>query len=185
MDASMAKDLMMSALKALLPIALMIGLQYIDFNEMGLLTPIQIVWAVSQAVSMFVLMSMKFSILKAKDKDEIVDLRDAATGKTDDITKTLTVSDYDRKELVKQLFQLCCITMISYFGHMKQGYTTPMVLQTVMSPYQVMDSNLARIYIRGMEPKGELKRPWANQFSGMGAKKEDQQDAKKDVKKSK
>jgi hypothetical protein len=166
------KSLIISGIKAIWPILLMICLQFIDIKEQGLLGLLQVLFALSQAFCVFFIIHMRKLIIKANNGDKV------AVG-----DEAITAAEYDRKKLIEQMFQICCGAVVTYATHLSKGYTAPMALQLFMSPFRLLDSNLAKIYIWGMEATGPLQRPWSSPFGSLDAKAK--QDSKKNHKKDK
>merc|ERR1712151_1387583 len=148
------------------PIFLMIALQYVDLKELGLDGVMTILFALTFAFSVIWSMYMRTLIMNSPSRNDPVDsLRDDSTGKLDkEHSETTTVEMHDRRELVKQVFRLCIFTLVTFYTKA----ITPMVMQTVMMPYTLLDSNLAKVYIWGKEPTGMLKRPWRGISAGIG-----------------
>merc|ERR1719465_393660 len=63
-------------------------------------------------------------------------------------------------KLREHLQQILIGGVICFGIHLKWGYTTPIVMQVLMTPLNMLDSALAKIYIFGKAAKGDLLRPW-------------------------
>lgn len=53
--------------------------------------------------------------------------------------------------------------------HWKFGFFPPLVIQTFTQPYNVLQSPLAKISLRGQRAWGDLRRPWSDPTT-MGGK---------------
>lgn len=100
----------------------------------------------------------------------------------------MTVPEYDASKWREQFQQLIIGAGICYGIHYKWAFVTPIVLQVFMTPMNLLDSNLAKVYIFGKAAKGDLLRPWAqpNPFGMQGSPaptaKERKQETKKEEK---
>merc|ERR1711918_146508 len=74
--------------------------------------------------------------------------------------ETMSTIEYDLMKLREQTIQLLIGALICFGIHLKWGFTTPIVMQVVMTPMNLLDSVLAKIYIFGKAAKGDLLRPW-------------------------
>jgi len=171
------KELLIPATKAFFPIALLIGLQWVDIKELGLSHIIELLFAVSFSFCVFFVLYLRTLILKADNRNEKVDMGDETTGriKKED-ADVKTVEQHDRSVLVKQMMELVAFSAVTYYTKAP----TAMVMQTVTMPWRMVDSNLTKIYIWKMEAKGPLQRPWGSLFSASEAQfKKSVTDAKK------
>lgn len=72
----------------------------------------------------------------------------------------ITVAEYDQRQVVKQAKQNIMGLVITGLVHYKWGYIPPLVLQAVLTPYQLSNVPLIRIYFKKERAVGELRRPW-------------------------
>merc|ERR1711860_129509 len=83
-------------------------------------------------------------------------------GKMETMHEPQSIGEYDKDQLTAQIKQqLVAIGMVMLI-HYNWGYTTPLVVGSVMGALQLKDSQLVRIHLKGEDPteNAELKRPY-------------------------
>merc|ERR550514_556820 len=71
-----------------------------------------------------------------------------------------TLSEYDTGKWKEMMQQLVMGAVIISGMHYKWGYSMPLVMQVIMSPMQLIENPLFKIYVLGSPAVGDLKRPF-------------------------
>ena len=79
---------------------------------------------------------------------------------SDGETISTTYRDYDLSQIKVQLNQIVMGVGIMAFLHFKFGYVRPVVIQTVLGLKNIMNTQLFKVYVRGLPAVGDLARPW-------------------------
>ena len=86
--------------------------------------------------------------------------------------ESLTVEEYDRREVINGLRGQVIGTLFVGFLHYKKGLLPPLLFQSIMMPFNLVDNKMFRIHVLG-ESDDDLKRPFkatgflANLMEGM------------------
>eukprot|EP00927_Polykrikos_kofoidii_P057735 TRINITY_DN51917_c0_g1_i1.p1 TRINITY_DN51917_c0_g1~~TRINITY_DN51917_c0_g1_i1.p1 ORF type:complete len:184 (-),score=41.28 TRINITY_DN51917_c0_g1_i1:113-664(-) len=178
-------------LKKLIPAAIVVGLQKFDLEKAGLVNHCRCVFFLAQAVCVCICLILRKQILSSEETGKKVHVP-AVTSLGQEVTAAtvMTVPEYDLSKWREQIQQLVIGASVCYGIHYKWGFVTPMVIQIFMSPMNMLDTPLAKVYIFSKVAKGDLIRPWPtpNPFGLQGTSltaKEKKQELKKAGKKSK
>ncbi|CAE7612350.1 pho88 [Symbiodinium pilosum] len=68
--------------------------------------------------------------------------------------------EYDMAKWFEQMQQQVVGCIVLACIHLQWGYITPLALQCVTAPLQLLDSPLVKIHLLGQPPHGALKRPF-------------------------
>ena len=71
-----------------------------------------------------------------------------------------SVCQYDKAKLNEAKLQLILGTAIATFVHLKWGYTQPLLLMSIMQPFQLYENKAVQIHMLGRSGEG-FERPWA------------------------
>jgi len=147
--------------KQLVPLGVMFFVQKYDLEAMGYLDHVRAAFAVMQV---FLLSTLYWTYRKIMQMDPNAKKIDVPAVKQmgQEIKPAMqqTPQEYDLSKLGEQIQQMVIGFLVLGFIHYKWGYVLPLVLQTVTTPMQVLDSPLVKIHVGGRESKGDLKRPF-------------------------
>lgn len=175
-------------LKPLVPAVLVIVLQTVDIQEAGLLMHARIAFGLAQVFCLGICLYIWLCIATAKVTGEKVHVPAVVQfGQEVQTAATMSVPEYDQAKLGEQLKHLLVGGAISFGIHWKWGYVTPICMQVLMTPMNLLGSPLAKVYLFKKVARGDLLRPWPlpNPFGFPGASspaktaKERRQEAKK------
>mmetsp|Transcript_18709 Transcript_18709/g.51368 ORF Transcript_18709/g.51368 Transcript_18709/m.51368 type:complete len:188 (-) Transcript_18709:167-730(-) len=149
-------------LKALIPAMMVIALQKFDIEKAGLVNHCRAVFFVAQAIALGISFTLRHRIACAKETGEKVHIPAMKSfGQEVRPAAVMSVPEYDFSKWQEQLQQVLIGAMVCYGIHCQWGFVTPIVMQIFMTPVNVLDHPLAKVYIFGKVAKGELLRPWA------------------------
>eukprot|EP00928_Gymnodinium_smaydae_P079165 TRINITY_DN63163_c0_g1_i1.p1 TRINITY_DN63163_c0_g1~~TRINITY_DN63163_c0_g1_i1.p1 ORF type:complete len:189 (+),score=44.22 TRINITY_DN63163_c0_g1_i1:89-655(+) len=148
--------------RTLLTAGLVMVLQKIDIEKAGYMEHCRVLFFVAQACVIGGLLLIRSKIKAAKATGEKVHVPAVKSmGQEVKPAAVMTVPEYDLSKWQEQLQQLSIGAAISFGVHLKWGYVTPVCMQIVIAPMNLMDSPLAKVYLLGKAAKGDLLRPWA------------------------
>mmetsp|Transcript_77323 Transcript_77323/g.129721 ORF Transcript_77323/g.129721 Transcript_77323/m.129721 type:complete len:196 (-) Transcript_77323:105-692(-) len=75
-------------------------------------------------------------------------------------TKVVTIEDYDIGQVKQLCMKVVMGCLIGAFIHYKWNVTAPLFMQCFLLPMQVIEHQLAKVYLFGQPAKGALARPW-------------------------
>lgn len=75
-------------------------------------------------------------------------------------TKTMTVAEYDKAQVMKSVQQAAFALCLTCGIHYKWGNPTPLLFQCIMTPIGLFEDNLFKIYMLGEKAEGKLTRPF-------------------------
>mmetsp|Transcript_54559 Transcript_54559/g.118053 ORF Transcript_54559/g.118053 Transcript_54559/m.118053 type:complete len:181 (-) Transcript_54559:120-662(-) len=178
-------------LKTLVPGILVIALQNYDIEKAGLVNHCRLCFFFAQGLCLLLCLLLRWRISSAKETGEKVHVPALEQfGHEVKPAAVMTVPEYDVSKWREQVQQLVVGATVCFGIHCKWGFVTPIVMQIVMTPMNMLDSPLAKVYLYRKTAKGELLRPWAhpNPFGlpgvpGSKTAKERKLEAKKNQKK--
>lgn len=127
-----------------------------DKNEQHLLY-VRLAFAFTSCIIILLNLYIYFLINAKKDKDEeekVIKAKNPQTGKEETFK---TNKEYDLSEFKKKRTSLIMNFCIICFVHYKWGVITPMCIQTILQPLNLLKSPLAKIYLLN---EANVKRPF-------------------------
>jgi hypothetical protein len=132
----------------------------LDTNDVAVQEMSRIGFAVSQLLTLALCIGLYVVIRRRAPTGSVV-VAHAPTAGAKEYNETMTVQEHDMRKL-QQFFGTrfllpCGITMLIVW---KWNAVVPMVIQSIIIPLTLVQTELFKVYIQGVEAKHELARPW-------------------------
>jgi len=146
--------------KSFIPLFVVFGLKYLPFDEDQNLIVGRMVFAFKFVITALFagFIFLRVNSLDAKAASEIVKEHEEQ-GK---VVPAMSVSDYDKTQLVSYLKAQILPSIITAFIHYKFNYIQPLYISTVLAITSIYDWNLFQIYVlrRNGSTDKALRRPF-------------------------
>lgn len=150
-------------IKTLCPIVLIFGLQKFDIAQAGYAKHCRGLFLLVQVTCFALLMLVRQRINGVKETDQKVHVPALKSLGTEvKPASVMTVPEYDHSKWREQVQQLVVGGVLCFGIHLQWNFVTPIAMQILMTPVNVLDSPLLKVYLFGRAAKGELVRPWAS-----------------------
>jgi len=146
--------------KQLLPLAVGLGLQQVNIEELGLLIPIRVAYAAVQIAVLATFGIVYTRVKKSEDKTVVHVPAETQFGQEIKPATSMPTCEYDMSQLMKLVQQTAIQGLMTSLMHFQWGYLFPLAIQVVMGPISALDQPIVQIYVFGREAVGDLKRPF-------------------------
>lgn len=72
----------------------------------------------------------------------------------------MTVEEYDLMKVKENIKKTLMSLGLTFFIHLQFGFMPPLIIQAVMGPFQLYQTQFFRVHVLGQEAVGDLARPW-------------------------
>ena len=145
--------------------ALVFGLvqviKYFDLANPKYALPIRVTYGVVQVVLLAALAYIRSCILKNNEKGSVTVVHPPKPFSDEEPkSESISIQEYDKRELYKVLQQTVIGAAILIAVHMWLKTLQPLIFQSIIPLKSLFTSNLFQIYILKRKAEGKLERPW-------------------------
>ena len=150
----------LAQIKQFVTLPLILGVNYLKPEEKFGLDGIRIAYMVSQIISLLVLVKIFLAAKKSSDETMVKVPEVKSMGTVVKPAAEMTVAQYDVSQVQDLLKQTVMGAGILGLIHWKWATVMPVVIQTLLTPFNTLTHNVTLVYLWGMPAEGELARPW-------------------------
>lgn len=138
--------------------AVLLGTRYFKIDVNAYVVELRFAFAAVVLSSLAVSALLYFKTQAAPEGGEITVKEKAMDGT--ETAKTMSTREYDAAEVVKKVKSTLMGLCISGGIHWKWGNATPLLMQCIMIPTNLLDDPMVKIHLFGYEATGKLQRPF-------------------------
>lgn len=142
---------------------IVMGLQKINLEEMGIVPHIRIAFATTIVALCALLYHTYNKCANGPQKDDRVKVKAQEQFGNEVAPATeCSVAEYDQGKIMDLVKQVCIGAAVCSGIHYKWEYAVPLVMQCIMTPMTVFESPVIQIHVLGKAAEGDLSRPFAD-----------------------